>query len=284
MVKQFDEKSARLRRTRVARIVNKILGRVIAYLQKIHKRRRIDYPLGPGFQVVESPGGWTLKDPFGSQIALATPSRFYLYSRGINRRVDILANEYCLTNVRLEQGATIVDVGANVGELALWAKAHDYNYIGFEPDPSTFAALEVNGAGFQVFKTAISNVESESELYLRTGSADTTLLRPDDWTSLESSVTVVTETLDEALSEAGCTQGVGLLKVEAEGGEPEVLEGAQSILRRTSYVVVDAGPERNGLNTVPDVITALYSSGFVLIERSNQRETYLFENLDRMAG
>jgi hypothetical protein len=60
-----------------------------------------------------------------------------------------------------------------------------------------------------------------------------------------------------------------MIKCEAEGYEPEILESAGSQLRQAAYVIVDAGPERRGCSTVDRVIQLLELQGF---------ETILYEN------
>jgi len=68
---------------------------------------------------------------------------------------------------------------------------------------------------------------------------------------------------------------IRLLKVEAEGMEPEVLAGAHQTLQRVDYVAVDAGPERGGENTVPAVLNALTSAGFEVLDCYLVRGTFL---------
>jgi hypothetical protein len=61
---------------------------------------------------------------------------------------------------------------------------------------------------------------------------------------------------------------IHLLKVEAEGFEPEVLQGAQRTLERTKYVVVDGGPERSteAETTVEYAINFLLKRNFVILK------------------
>ena len=73
---------------------------------------------------------------------------------------------------------------------------------------------------------------------------------------------------------------IKLFKVEAEGYEPEVLEGAKSTLRFIEYISVDFGPERgvNSENTVVKVNNILTEAGFELVEFSNYRVIGLYRN------
>lgn len=53
---------------------------------------------------------------------------------------------------------------------------------------------------------------------------------------------------------------IDFLKIDAEGAEPEVLEGTP--LCRVKKVAVDCSPERFGKTTVFEVLKILLSAGF----------------------
>ena len=74
-------------------------------------------------------------------------------------------------------------------------------------------------------------------------------------------------------------KGVKLLKIEAEGAELEVLEGAKETLKYTEYVTVDYGPERgiSKLSTSAEIVNFLYENNFKLIKVSKFRQVGLFK-------
>ena len=73
---------------------------------------------------------------------------------------------------------------------------------------------------------------------------------------------------------------IKVFKVEAEGYEPEVLEGAIETLKLVEYVTVDFGPERGkkNKNTVVEVNEILLDNYFKLIKFSNFRTVGLYKN------
>ena len=75
-------------------------------------------------------------------------------------------------------------------------------------------------------------------------------------------------------------KNIKLLKIEAEGAEPEVLSGAIATLKNTEYISVDYGNERgkDGLSTVVEVVNILISNNFEFIGDSNLRKVGLFRN------
>ena len=56
---------------------------------------------------------------------------------------------YCLDTIEFNDNDTIIDCGANIGELniALKNKNINVNYIAFEPDLETFECLKLNNHG-----------------------------------------------------------------------------------------------------------------------------------------
>ena len=50
-------------------------------------------------------------------------------------------------------------------------------------------------------------------------------------------------------------QNVKLIKIDGEGHELEILQGAVETLKRTMYITIDHGPEKgiNNLRTTPEV-------------------------------
>ena len=76
---------------------------------------------------------------------------------------------------------------------------------------------------------------------------------------------------------------IKLLKLEAEGAEPEVLLGCENILTNIEYISADLGPERGpkGEMTLVPVANYLLSRGFTWLQfdpAGGTRMTCLFQN------
>ena len=61
---------------------------------------------------------------------------------------------------------------------------------------------------------------------------------------------------------------VDFLKIEAEGYEPEILEGATEVLHCVRKIAVDASPERRGKSTLSECRAILERAGFNVYERN----------------
>ena len=73
---------------------------------------------------------------------------------------------------------------------------------------------------------------------------------------------------------------IKLLKLEAEGGEPEVLLGSSTILNHIEFISADLGFERglNSESTLPAVSNFLLPMGFRFVDLSKNRLVSLFSS------
>jgi FkbM family methyltransferase len=134
----------------------------------------------------------------------------------------------------IRKGAVVVDVGANIGWYTLLS-AHlageTGKIVAFEPEPSAFSLLSksVKRNGFEnvfLFNNCVSDMEGTRKLWLSKGNlGGHSIVRR----ASEESVDVEAVTLDTCLSKLEI-QIVDLLKIDVEGAEPEVLEGALNYL------------------------------------------------------
>ena len=210
----------------------------------------------------------------------STNSRVLMYADGFARRANMLFRTYLLDELKFPPSALIVDCGANMGDfyLALVNNVSEsFEYIGYEPSPVDFLCLEYNTTALKgdvhLLQNALWNESKELVFFLDVESASSSIIEPLNF----SSRTVVSAVrLDEQISSS-----VFLIKVEAEGAEPEVLQGAINLLPKVQYIVVDVGPERGRLQeeTRDEVVRFMQDEGFeILRENKGHRKVVLFKN------
>ena len=184
-------------------------------------------------------------------------------------------DSYCLYDIDFEKNDLIVDCGANIGELnfAFWIKGLEINYIGIEPETETFNCLVKNKLRESdiFYNFALSNKNGTEKLYLDSlgGNSSIVYFGKDSFESVE------TKKLDSIKFD----KAIKLLKLEAEGFEPEILEGGLKTLSKVEYVAVDFGSERGIAeeNTTVAVNDILYSNDFKLITYSELRQVGLYK-------
>ncbi|MEX2264186.1 MAG: FkbM family methyltransferase [Bryobacteraceae bacterium] len=141
-----------------------------------------------------------------------------------------------IIRVHLRSGMTFVDVGANVGyftALAASLVGPKGRVIAFEPSPYAFERLrrmiDINKLDHvRVVHAGLSDRAGRLKLYLGVGSRNhaPTMVPHDNATAVE----VPVRTLDSVMEEMGVDH-IDLIKIDVEGHEPRVLEGAQKLLR-----------------------------------------------------
>ena len=169
---------------------------------------------------------------------------FWLYRNGIQARGKFLFSSYCLNSVDFNEGDVIVDCGANSGDLTIELKkrAPGARYIGVEPNPEDFNILKKNvDLEFsECVNRALGERNETLNFYVCTEKGDSSLVEPPFYTEI---VDVEVVRLDDLCNEFGIKR-IKLLKLEAEGYEPEILNGAAGVLNSIEYIAVDGGYER----------------------------------------
>ena len=187
-----------------------------------------------------------------------------------------MGETYFLPKIDFQPGDVVVDCGANIGELKYYFLVNDIpvEYIGIEPSPLEYACLEQNAAPSKTYNVGLWDRDGELDFYVSSHHADSSLIEPP---SYDEVVRVPTKRLDELLPDTR----IRLLKLEAEGAEPEVIAGAEGILQNIEYVSADLGPERGieQTSTLGDVTNFLLARGFEIVATGPmKRLTVLYRN------
>ena len=179
----------------------------------------------------------------------------------------------------LKHGDTVIDVGANIGVTVLLFE----QYIGqggrvhaFEPNPMIFQYLKENIAmnrvhNVQFYDCALG--EKAEQVYLQ----DNNVADTGNAITLEqdNSFMVRMERLDDVLKESGIEM-VHLLKVDTEGYEKFVFDGAKETLSKTNFIIFEAiehNCQRFGYST-RDLADFLCGEGFHVFCYDMDSEVY----------
>ncbi len=161
----------------------------------------------------------------------------------------------------LPRNPVVVDVGAHRGEFLAGIKQlrPEARVLSFEPDPDVYADLAVNAANWPDVTArcvAIGDRAGSMKLH-RAPLSVMSSLRP-SWPQGNHVVTVDVDvvTLDEAC--VGLDR-VDLLKIDVEGFEDAVVEGARTTLTRCRFLLIELSLARAGASNL-DVLSAVHSS------------------------
>ena len=203
---------------------------------------------------------------------------FSLYSNGLLARRHQISLSYSINSLTFQQNDVVIDCGANYGDLwlCLDGSINPRNYITFEPGKTEFRSLKLNAPLARNNNIGLSNKSGLMEFFVNERDADSSLIEPSTYSE---KITVTTTTLNEFVKQ----QQLGvikLLKLEAEGFEPEILEGGAKAIRSVEFIAVDGGHERgkNQEETLSTITNNLTQQGFEMVSMNFQWGRALFRN------
>lgn len=212
------------------------------------------------------------------EMAILHAERLPWYFEGVMPRLNLLEEQYMLERICFSAGEVVIDCGANIGELGLILKhrAEAVRYIAFEPGEEECRALRKNNPDQEVIEMGLWSEAGALDFYVKSETADSSFFQIAQHRGI---VKVPVTTIDEFISGEKIDR-IKLLKLEAEGAEPEVLSGALQSLRKIEYVAADVGPERGVAsdNTLCRVLNPLLEHGFEVIGFHHVRCTLLLRN------
>jgi FkbM family methyltransferase len=168
----------------------------------------------------------------------------------------LVENTYRVT--KLDRPGEILDVGANIGLFAKWIHAHnpERRLHCFEPLPSNANMVRLNCPRALVNQVGVGSrrgkvqVGVDEHAVMASSVAQRWALKPIEFEVLP---------LDEYAAEQGIHE-VAFFKLDTEGMELDVMEGAQQLLARTHVVAMEThGEERHRAS-----IERLRAAGFAI--------------------
>ena len=229
---------------------------------------------------IESKDGYLIAtDTRNARIHYAFPRRTPFYKSSISGRLKSLLKDYMLDGMDIPPNATIIDCGANIGEvgMGLRLKSETISYHAFEPSEQEHRLCRLNNPQGTCNRAALWKNTETLTFYSKTASADSSAI---EMNGFDAIVKVDAITLDDYCRRENIDD-IFLLKLEAEGAEPEVLEGATAILPKIHYITADCGFERGKekASTAPEVVNFLLRHGFEMVGIRPERTTILFRNV-----
>ena len=212
-------------------------------------------------------------------------------SSGLEWRVNHLAKSYGVdyfNKVFEKKNPTVIDIGANIGEFSIYCAKKNSRVFSIEHDKAVFPLLKLNMNKFfpltvSSFNLSVSNKTGDQNIFYGTLHGSTTIISPEvknlfneqmdiNKFSPEDRVWDRTSgiTLDDFI-DINKIESIDLIKCDAEGAEPEIIEGLKKNAAKVGYITIDTGPERNGEPTTQDVIKLLDERNFEIIKIPDEK-------------
>lgn len=232
------------------------------------------YWLPYAYALKPSPRGYTLKKVGGENAFHFPQIQHHRRKQASNfqRKYNIY---YDSEIISIEKGDTVIDVGAFIGETTIPVASCANEVYSIEPSPRSFACLERNVKDIDnvaVLNTAVWSESGVISFQIGDDVTDNSVLAPDEGVT-EKTVTVRAKTIEEISDQMGI-DSIEYMKIEAEGAEPEIIEGFGAL--RPDKVAVNCDPERDGTSTKSEVIQKLTAMGYEIQEGDDPHYTIIY--------
>jgi FkbM family methyltransferase len=167
-----------------------------------------------------------------------------------------------------ERDAAAIDVGANVGDYAWHLRSLCARVHAFEPNPALARWLRRSfGDSISVHDVALSNKAGTAELNIPLGDGG----HEEAYATIEQRADLVAAAQGLGLAQVRVPvqrldtlelPRIGFLKVDVEGHELAMLEGAEGLLRRDLPVLLVEAEERHRPRAVASVVAFLSGLGY----------------------
>jgi len=195
----------------------------------------------------------------------------------------------------IDDGDTIIDVGANIGEFSLIAAkkvGHKGKVISIDPLKQAVSWLEknftLNGfSNYEILEKAVGKNKGTMTLYKRSESSETGILDPDiSEKKLINTGKIIVDTIDDIISSRNINK-VEMLKIDVEGFEYEVLCGCKNSFKENKIkkIICEIHSlflKKKGLdkNSIYDI---LKENGFsISVLDSSEERPHVFATLSKV--
>jgi FkbM family methyltransferase len=239
--------------------------------------------------IIKKNTSWLIND-YETEFNILSLNKLPRYFRGLRFTQNKTIEEYGYNKLfTLSKYSNVLNVGANIGEVAMGFLNHNLNVKAVEADISQFNILLRNKKifdtrnldsklSFNLYNVALSNKNKLTNFYLNPENNDSTLIKPNSREIKKYNIIKIqTKKIDDIIAE---DEKIDLIVGDVEGSEPEVLKGAIKSLKKCKYVSLDCSIERNGKDTINQVINLLKLNNFEIINepRKNIRFAVIARN------
>lgn len=205
-----------------------------------------------------------------SKIKIGEENIYYESEYGIANYQAMLVNfqKNFLMYVQHLKKPTIIDLGAHTGLFSLTlAKLFNKPAIySCEPVSLTFEILQKNTGRTKCInpvRLGFSNRKGQARIYYLPHLLNLGTLFSErfDWGEKPSSEIILLETLDSFIKQAGVSR-IDILKLDTEGAEEKILEGARYTLSKTHFLILECSLDGVGGTTFSSIVNNLYGSQY----------------------
>ncbi|MBI4129053.1 MAG: FkbM family methyltransferase [Parcubacteria group bacterium] len=179
----------------------------------------------------------TVPTLFGNPFQATAPAAFKNWLVALRLINEIILQDEYRVRERISKEAVVIDAGANIGVFTVFSAriAKEGAVYAFEPTSATFESLQKNARPYGqvvVKRSALGNRIGQAELLVANSSGEGNTLTDSGIQGAYDDKEVVPITMIDAFVHEQKLSRVDFIKIDTEGFEKEILEGAVETIRR----------------------------------------------------
>lgn len=182
----------------------------------------------------------------------------------IARRDRHFEPEFWLIPFFCDRQHVAVDVGANMGEFAFFMARHAGTVVAFEPNRDLWPALRrLLGGGVRLESAALSSAPGNASFrYVEDNTGVATVETSNPLSMIENPAEIRTRTVELRTLDSFNLDRVSFIKIDVEGHEEAVIEGAIEMLRRNRPCLLIESEDRHNKGAPDRLGTRLAALGY----------------------
>lgn len=204
-----------------------------------------------------------LKATASRQFAKRLP-RLWL-ERELRFRPNHFEEEFWLVPLLCNREKTSIDIGANMGQYSYFMAKFSRNVIAFEPNRDLWSDLRrLLGNKVQLESAALSRTSSKAVIRIdRDNTGVSTIEENNDLSCVADKSALVTREIETRTLDSFSFSNIAMIKIDVEGHEEAVLEGARETLRRHQPALIIESEDRHNQGAPRRIAESLASLGYL---------------------
>ena len=204
-----------------------------------------------------------LKNNLSRQLARHFP-RFWM-ERELRVRPNHFEPEFWLVNIFCDPRKTSIDIGANMGHYSYYMAKFSRNVIAFEPNRDLWNDLRrLLGRNVRLESAALSRTSTKAVIRIdRHNTGVATIEQANDLACLEDKSDIVTREIETRTLDSFNFSDISMIKIDVEGHEEAVLEGARETIRRNQPALIVESEDRHNQGAPLRIAESLATLGYL---------------------
>jgi FkbM family methyltransferase len=212
-----------------------------------------------------------LKTIISQQIEKSLPKLWM--ERELRFRPNHFEEEFWLVPLLCDQQKTSIDIGANMGHYSYYMEKFSRNVIAFEPNRDLWNDLRrLLGRKVHLESAALSRTSSKAVMRIdHHNTGVSTIEEKNDLSCVTDKSAVITREIETRTLDSFNFSNIAMIKIDVEGHEEAVVEGAHDTLRRNQPALIIESEDRHNQGAPRRIAESLAALGYLGFYLKNRR-------------